>query len=68
MNAHDHSRMYRVYLDGVDVTDRCVEADDEQDQAILIEIDDQGHPRIDRVARDVVKGTYRGRVMIEPVQ
>ena len=37
----------RVYLDGEDVTDRCVEADDKEGHVLLNCLDDVGHsPRI----------------------
>lgn len=54
-----------VRLDGEDVSDRCVWADDEAGEALLYELDDDGQVRVDRDQRCSVRRVHRGNVEIE---
>lgn len=55
LDVHGHRRhlartgeTLHVYVDGVDVTHRCAEADDERDYAIVLCTDSVAHSAVDR--------------------
>lgn len=59
----------RVYVDGVDVTTRCVVANDRSGYALLYKHDEAGRPYVvgldGNAAREVVRG--KGRIVMSEV-
>lgn len=55
----------RIWLDDVEVTNRCVTADDERGEAVLHVLDAEGRPTLDRARNAVRTETISGAVSIE---
>lgn len=55
------ARLYRCWVDGVEVTDRCYAANDEEGWADCYKVDGTGHKFIERgqVARERLTGVVR---------
>jgi hypothetical protein len=53
-----------VYVDGVDVTKRCFEADDEAGYVCLYKVDERGIPLRDIEREELATETIHGRVII----
>jgi len=66
-DLYDTEKIFlRVYVDDVDITDRCLSADDRHGWALVFDYDRQGRVRVDVNRKRIAARVVIGDVEIQP--